>query len=293
MKYFSIFSGIGGFECGISKSRYGESMECIGYSEIDGVADSIYRRNFPTHKPFGDATKIETQKIEDFELLVGGFPCQAFSIAGHRKGFDDCRGTLFFEIARILADKRPKYILLENVKGILSHKRGKTIQTIFRVLDELGYDVVWEIYNSKEFVPQNRERLFIKGHLRSKCRGEILHFRREDETNKEKLDLKSLPGTSLKQDKCMIRRLTPTECERLQGFKDGWTKYGKNGETIKDSNRYRCLGNAVTVNVVEHIMNNCGKQWYIQDRIYDSNGISPALTTYKSDYIIIIHNGIN
>ncbi|GAF87720.1 unnamed protein product, partial [marine sediment metagenome] len=112
MKYLSLFSGIGGFELGI-----GDMGECVGYSEIDEHARRIYEKHFPKHKWLGNVSKIKTNKIEKFDLLVGGFPCQAFSIAGKRKGFQDTRGTLFFEIQRILMDCRPRYFLLENVKG--------------------------------------------------------------------------------------------------------------------------------------------------------------------------------
>src|SRR5690625_4270329 len=101
------------------------------------------------------------------DVITGGFPCQAFSIAGQRKGFDDTRGTLFFEIARFASILRPSYLLLENVKGLLNHDSGNTFETILRTLDELGYDAEWGVLNSKDFgVPQNRERVFIVGHLR-------------------------------------------------------------------------------------------------------------------------------
>ena len=181
MKYFSMFSGIGGFELGI-KMATNDEFECIGYSEVDKYAESIYKRNFPDHIGYGDATEIRTDELPDFDLLVGGFPCQAFSIAGHRRGFDDTRGTLFFEIARVLRDKRPKYFLLENVKGLLSHDKGKTFQTILEVLSDLGYYVKWEIFNSKNYgVPQNRERIFIEGYLRGECGGEVLSKRGKSE----------------------------------------------------------------------------------------------------------------
>ena len=123
MKYFSMFSGIGGFEYGLQQSQH--DFECIGYSEIDKYARSIYERHYPNHTNYGDATRIDTKDLPDFEFLVGGFPCQAFSIAGKRKGFNEARGTLFFEIARILRDKQPRYFLLENVKGLLSHEGGR------------------------------------------------------------------------------------------------------------------------------------------------------------------------
>ena len=168
-----MFSGIGGFEYGLMNSKH--DFECVGFCEVDNFAVSIYLRHFPGHRNYGDVRKINPRELEDFELLVGGFPCQSFSIAGKRKGFNETRGTLFFEIARVLKEKQPKYFILENVKGLLSHEGGATIQTIFTILDELGYDVSWKIYNSRNYgVPQHRERIFIKGYLRKKCGNEIL-----------------------------------------------------------------------------------------------------------------------
>ncbi len=136
MKYLSLFSGIGGFELGI-----GPQHECVGYSEIDKYASSIYQSHFPEHKNYGDITKIKEQELPYFDLLCGGFPCQSFSIAGKRRGFEDTRGTLFFDIARILRAKQPRLLLLENVKGLLSHENGTTFKTIIATLDELGYDL--------------------------------------------------------------------------------------------------------------------------------------------------------
>lgn len=121
MKYFSMFSGIGGFERGIEQS--GVDMECIGYVEIDKYARSIYEKHYPNHTWWGDATELNPEELPDFDLLVGGFPCQAFSLAGKRRGFDDSRGTLFFEIARVVKEKEPSYLLLENVKGLLSQRK--------------------------------------------------------------------------------------------------------------------------------------------------------------------------
>ena len=179
MKYLSLFSGIGGFELGLENSVH--DFECIGYSEIDSYAKTIYSRWFPQHRDLGDASKIDPRDLEDFDLLVGGFPCQAFSLSGYRRGFGDCRGTLFFEIARICEEKRPRYLLLENVKGLLSHDKGRTFEKMLRVLSELGYDAEWEVLNSKDFgTAQNRERLYIKGYLRAKCGGEILSVRRDN-----------------------------------------------------------------------------------------------------------------
>lgn len=154
-----MFSGIGGFEKGIEQAT-GGAFRCVGFSEIDKFASSVYQYHF-NHRSYGDAARIVWDDVEDFELFVGGFPCQAFSIAGKRKGFDDTRGTLFFEIARALSNKQPMLAVLENVKGLVSHDNGKTLKTILETLQSLGYYTNYEIVNSKNFgVPQNRERIF-------------------------------------------------------------------------------------------------------------------------------------
>ncbi len=129
-------------------------------------ATQIYEKHFPQHHNFGDITTIIASELPDFDLFVGGFPCQAFSIAGKRGGFDDTRGTLFFDCARILKEKQPRNFILENVKGLLSHDNGRTFKIIINTLVELGYCVEWQVLNAKNFgVPQNRERVFIVGHL--------------------------------------------------------------------------------------------------------------------------------
>jgi len=365
MKYFSSFSGIGGFELGIQQAyenkrikkqdtisqgrqkkvrdtrngynetkwnlRYSRqsSQECVGFSEIDKYAIQIYQKHFPTHKNYGDITKIVASEIPDHDLFVGGFPCQSFSIAGKRGGFKDTRGTLFFDIARIIKVKRPKNFVLENVKGLLSHDKGNTFATIISTIDELGYDCQWQVLNSKNFgVPQNRERVFIVGHLRGTSRPKVfpiregnenfnkrnkkrkkqiadtitgrygkrnargthiadfrndeglrirkefispnLTTRRHSETDISTMPplvlsrsrykynevrevrgnptLRSISGQTLIGKDTEIRRLTPIECERLQGFPDDWT------EGVSDTQRYKTLGNAVTVNVVREIM---------------------------------------
>lgn len=179
-----MFTGIGGFEYGIQTAL--PNAECVGYSEIDKYAIQTYERHFK-HKNYGDATKIKADELPDFDMLCGGFPCQAFSIAGKRRGFEDTRGTHFFDVARIIEVKRPKIVFLENVKGLLNHNKGETFRVIIQTLSELGYDVQWMVLNSKLFgVPQNRERVFIIGSLRGTSRSEILPFRRTDtETNQE------------------------------------------------------------------------------------------------------------
>ena len=347
MKYLSLFSGIGGFELGIQQAyeelynlRPNEladserpkelhestdklqQWECVGYSEIDKYAIQIYEKHF-NHTNFGDITKINVSELPDFDLLCGGFPCQSFSIAGKRGGFEDTRGTLFFEIAKIVRVKRPKIIFLENVKGLLSHDAGNTFATIIGTIDELGYDCQWQVLNSKNFgVPQNRERVFIIGHLRGTPRPKVFPIGQDSQADYvvptlttryatgqsngaylrkispkglsqsyrvydpnglsttlasqaggmgAKTGLYAIPvlspdrlvkrqnGRRIKENgepaftitaQDRLRRLTPLECERLQGFPDGWTEQGK----ISDNQRYKCLGNAVTVNVIKAII---------------------------------------
>jgi DNA (cytosine-5)-methyltransferase 1 len=331
MKYLSLFSGIGGFELGIANAYANSRMVgeggqtdsvpggqetldgagvrdsqternpngtnatgpvCIGFSEIDKYATQIYQRHFPDHHNYGDITKINAEELPDFDLVVGGFPCQAFSIAGKRGGFSDTRGTLFFDIARILSAKRPRLVLLENVKGLLSHNEGRTFRTIITALDELGYDFQWQVLNAKDFgVPQNRERVFIVGHLRGTPRPQVFPL-----TGTDSKDIIQLNNPTHSNDRVYgaegigptlntmqggmrqpfvaktvrsggrssphgskqnwdsyefdgeIRRLTPTECERLMGLPDGWT------EGVSDTQRYKVCGNGVVTNVVQAVM---------------------------------------
>ncbi len=362
------------------------NWQCIGYSEIDKYASSIYRYHYPNHTNYGDATKLVPEQLPDSDCIVGGFPCQSFSIAGKRESFSDIRGTLFFEICRIAKAKRTPYLWLENVKGLLSapytedvetwdeedfdangeptpnakrkHKaisgtKGWVFLTILNTLWELGYDCQWQVLNSKNHgVPQNRERVLIIGHLRGISRpqvfpiGETNNNATETDINnvglivadysndkgfngnnyrprhrilgvdgigraistcenqmpyiihtaypgevREYADIpptvstpsggRHLPmvaqalqtdgqlrqgsswGTDKPQSSRNIRRLTPIECERLQGFPDGWTKYGLTSDgkaiEISDTQRYKCCGNAVTTNVIRDI----AEQWML------------------------------
>lgn len=423
MKYFSTFSGIGGFEIGIhnawlsAKERsdngggqplsnlrngYGRRTNptCVGYSEIDKYATQVYETNFKGVPNYGDITKIKAEELPDFDILVGGFPCQSFSIAGKRAGFADTRGTLFFDLARILRAKRPKLFVFENVKGLLSHDGGQTFATIIEAIDELGYDCQWQVLNSKNHgVPQNRERIYIVGHLRGQPRPEVFpigggneedsrlsgHISNtitaryeaggtgtyvgESEPDAQKVKVGTLrthkdgegfreiksgvaptipararqdgsgqpviltshpifgkgkrsveyktsdevptirathykngdnqpkvlvpeatkkgyaeatvgqainlnqPNSKTRRGRVSdvsptldtgmsihtltpdvrIRRLTPIECERLQGFPDDWTKFNADGEQISDTQRYKMCGNAVTTNVVQAV----------------------------------------
>ena len=305
MKVFSMFSGIGGFDLAMRNLGH----EIVGACEIDKYAREVYSRHFPGVPIHNDATQVSPESLPQFDVLCAGFPCQAFSIAGKRRGFEDTRGSLFFEIARIAKEKKPSLLLLENVKGLLSHDKGETFRTIISTLDEMGYDAEWQVLNSKYHVPQNRERIFIVGHLRGQCARQVFPLGDYDkETNRQikklnqarqgyrvydtsgigqtlaanagglgaKMGLIAIPtltpdreekrqnGRRFKEDGepaftlntqdrhgifdgTRIRKLTPLECERLQGFPDGWTK------GLSDTQRYKCCGNAVTVPVVQYI----------------------------------------
>ena len=182
-----MFSGIGGFEIGIQQAANKNKWECIGFSEINKHSIKCYKKHFPKHKNYGDATKINPLDLPEFDLLCGGFPCQAFSLAGKRMGFEDTRGTLFFDIARIVKIRKPQFLFLENVKGLLSHDKGRTFATILASLDELGYNAEWQVLNSKHFgVPQNRERVFIIGCLGGKCSGKVFPFGEGDSDSIQK-----------------------------------------------------------------------------------------------------------
>ena len=385
IRFIDLFRGIGGFHLGLERNGF----KCVWSNDLDKYASEIYKKHWPeTPGITGDIRTVDERTIPDHDLLCAGFPCQAFSVAGKRQGFKDTRGTLFFEICRIAKAKRPKLLLLENVKGLLSHDGGRTFGTILESLEELGYWWEYQVLNSRYFgVPQNRERVFIVGHLgnnggreifpvgetskmgksttqvahtidanywkgstpkhsvEKKVRQLIVHniyggfgeglrefheysptirtpkggghlpmvvADRSRNLNKKGRNLESpkpyansitavpkdnllalrmvrseegkkarkeamkkgkdytpfgsnyreltvaeenisgcftgaLNRDTLVGNKLMIRRLTPVECERLQGFPDGWT------EGVSDTQRYKCLGNAVTVNVTEYL----------------------------------------
>jgi len=178
MRYIDLFAGVGGFHLGIERSGQ-NGYTCVYSNEWDRYANSVYRRHYE-ECDIRDIREVAADKIPDHELIVGGFPCQAFSVAGNRGGFSDTRGTLFFEIMRIAKQKRTPYLLLENVKGLLSHDKGKTFDTMLRAMDELGYDAQWQVLNSKHWVPQNRERIFIVGYLRGQPRPQVFPLGESD-----------------------------------------------------------------------------------------------------------------
>ena len=312
MKFFDLFCGVGGFRLGMEAN----GNVCIGSCEIDKYARQTYAKNFGHEPEYKDVREINPGELEDFDCLCAGFPCQAFSIAGKRRGFDDTRGTLFFEIMRIAREKQPSILFLENVKGLLSHDKGETFRTIIESMDELGYDVEWQVLDSANWVPQHRERIFIIGHLRGKSRSQVFSphdtFQDQDDrnTNRKKEDISATLTT--KQDRYpnagfvvepvydlsrdnyrgngrriktnnedsftltiadkhgirldgKYRFFTPLECERLQGFPDGWTK------GVSDVQRFKQMGNAVTAPVVEYVaqfLDSKPNNDFIRDNLY-------------------------
>jgi DNA (cytosine-5)-methyltransferase 1 len=167
LRYIDLFCGIGGFRLAVTAAtkKHGFTSECVLSSDIDEKAQDAYEANFG-ERPIGDITKVDEKTVPDHDILLGGFPCQAFSIIGEGKGFKDTRGTLFFDVARILKEKRPPAFVLENVKQLRGHDSGRTLEVIINTLLELGYWADYRILNALDFgVPQKRERILIVGFL--------------------------------------------------------------------------------------------------------------------------------
>lgn len=306
MKFLDLFAGIGGFRLGMEMAGH----ECVGFVEWDKHARKSYEA---IHNTEGEWTAYDITKVTDDELrelkgkgidiICGGFPCQSFSIAGNRRGFEDTRGTLFFEIARFAKELQPKYLFLENVQGILNHKGGETFEIILKTLDELGYDADWQLCNSRHFgLSHNRERTFIIGLLRGSSAKSILPIRgfsQTDNSRRERIkNDQVLPTINIKEatkkgyatalvgdsinfefpnsktrrgrvgkgvaqtltTSCnqavltkdgRLRRLTPRECWRLQGFLD--SAFDKAREVNSDAQLYKQAGNGVSVNVIYEI----------------------------------------
>jgi DNA (cytosine-5)-methyltransferase 1 len=156
-KFIDLFSGLGGFRLALEYYR----AECVFSSDIDDKVNAVYYNNFKD-KPAGDITKIEAKDIPDHDILCAGFPCQSFSISGKKLGFNDSRGTLFFDVARIVKEKKPKVVILENVKNFTTHDNGNTLRVVEATMHELGYTFFYKVLNAVDFgIPQNRERVYM------------------------------------------------------------------------------------------------------------------------------------
>lgn len=285
MRYLSLFAGIGGLEFGLKDHR------CIGISEIKKTSIEIYNRHHPGVPNYGDITTMIFEDLPDFDLLLGGFPCQSFSLAGKRRGLaegKDKKGAMVLYIHKLLQAKHPKYFVLENVKGILNHDSGKTFRKVFELFEMAGYHIRCVLLNSLYYgTAQNRERVLFLGSLKKidYDRPVILDDSRRfkdvyekdgdykyiKETGKNNDKIQQLlifnfeligkydrVGTLTTQEGCgekavyekgKYRYLTPLECERLQGFPDGWT------EGVSNNARYFALGNAVNCRVSDYLFN--------------------------------------
>lgn len=272
------FAGIGGFRLGLESL----GLKCVAACEDDKFCREVYNERFGHYPEFGDTRKVDPGKVPDHDLFCAGFPCQAFSVAGKRQGFRDTRGTVFFEICRVVSRKRPAYLLLENVKGLLSMPfveengrpidgtRGWVFHKVLESLGELGYDLQWQVLNSRHFgVPQNRERVYIVGHLGGFPRPEVFPFNGETRTVEKAAQWRSNPLGKLHNHQGGrvygpgnvsptldtgkgplidtgqgLRLATPLERERIQGFPDNWTA------VCSDAQRYKQTGNAATPAVI-------------------------------------------
>lgn len=284
MKYLSLFTGIGGLDAGVAGR-----MKCVGFSEIRPSSISCYLKHYPTHKNLGDLTAIDFKALPDFDLLLGGFPCQSFSLAGLRGGFQDRRGKMIFHIYDLLMAKKPEFVVLENVKGLLSHEGGRTYRRVVKLLAAAGYQVRVLLLNSAHHgLAQNRERVFFLAArqdfpaLAPRVVDDSKRFRdvRDDRSAhrdlpRTKFNIKKLNqerdfnfeviggydrvGALTTENGCgekavpngkgWFRYLTPLECERLQGFPEGWT------EGLKPADRFFALGNAVSFSVSQYLFN--------------------------------------
>jgi len=318
MKFIELFAGIGAFRLGLENTGH----ECVWANEWLEKPRKIYARNFGEQPDSRDIRNVSAGDIPDADLLVGGFPCATFSVAGKRTGFslEDTRGTLAFEMFRLARDKGIPYILFENVKGLLNHDKGRTFEIILEVLDGMGYDCQWELLDSQNFgVPQHRERVFLIGNLRGKPRPKVFPIGRTENKNVEQEEESEIEvsqwrrgyfrtyksagvptltanmgtgghnvpfvtgrspreidvfptidghywkgiqnnqgrgavGVAFDNGEIQsIRKLTPLECERLQGFPDGWTEFYDDGKKVSDAERYERCGRTITIAVVEAI----------------------------------------
>lgn len=264
MKFLDLFAGIGGFRLGMEAAGH----ECVGFCEIDKFARMSYKAIHDTKGEIElhDITAVSDDTVRGIgrvDVICGGFPCQAFSISGKRKGFEDTRGTLFFEIARFASILRPRLLFLENVKGLLNHDGVDTFETIIEVLDELGYDVEWQVLNSKNFgVPQNRERVFIVGHLRGERTRGVFPFSGESQSINSQPVLKfgnvNPSGHGMNGEVFQSDGLAPTLT----------TNKGEGQKIAIKSNTIKRFG------VLQPNFNQCGV-------VYETDGISPTIRAYQ------------
>jgi len=329
INHLDLFSGIGGFHLGFEKAGFEVNSY---FSEIDKYAIDVYKNNFKNSKYVGSVTDVRAEQLPRIDAITFGSPCQDFSLAGKRKGMGGDRSSLITEAIRLIDECRPRFFIWENVKGTFSSNNGEDFWAIIQAFTNIGgYRLEWQLLNTKWFLPQNRERIYLVGYLGDGSGGQVFPiskvvesfiekgrgnkfidvynkkyrnesptltdpchnnirlqvgdyrydegFRWRKDNNSPALHLKSneilvksatsrgyeeaIKGVAQTLDTACnqavfdnkIRRLTPIECERLQGFPDNWTEYGESGR-ISDTQRYKMCGNAVTVDVVEAVAKN-------------------------------------
>lgn len=295
MRILSLFSGCGGLDKGFQNAGY----DIVWANDFDKYAVQTYKENFGDHIVLGDINDIPLEELPDFDVLIGGFPCQPFSMMGEKRGFEDARGTLFFRIAEIIKYKidkneKPKVVVLENVRSLRTHDKGRTFKTILNILEkDLGYKVFTDVLNTADYgIPQTRNRTYIvcfanenaeflfpekqeldltlqdllehnvdqKYFLSDRILPTILSNGTGGYKAKSEIDLeiaRPLCATMAKMHRACqdnyvtqngrVRRLTPRECARLQGFDDNFVI------PVSDSQAYKQFGNAVTVNVSQAV----------------------------------------
>jgi DNA (cytosine-5)-methyltransferase 1 len=285
-----LFSGIGGFHLGFERAGY----EVTSYfSEIDQHAIAVYKHQFPTSTYVGSVTNVRGADLPRIDLITFGSPCQDFSLAGKRKGMEGERSSLILEAIRLIRECQPRVFVWENVKGTFSSNAGEDLAAILQEFANIGgYRLEWQLLNTSWFLPQNRERIYLVGYLAApkrnwrgvfpireasesnsklECAGEavtkcLTARGQEGHAGMQLIKVKQI-GTKLDSngsqglfDGYRIRRLTPIECERLQGFPDDHTSFGNYDGVVKpmsNTQRYKQCGNAVTVDVVAAVAKNC------------------------------------
>ncbi|EAF5295819.1 DNA (cytosine-5-)-methyltransferase [Listeria monocytogenes] len=284
--FVDLFAGVGGFRLGMEAAGH----KCVGYVEIDKYARISYNAIHQTEGEFKghDITSISDDLIRSIgrvDIITGGFPCQAFSIAGKRRGFEDTRGTLFFEIMRWAAILKPETLFLENVPGLLSHDEGITFETILRKMDAAGYDAEWDCLNACQFgVPQSRERIFLIGHSRKGCRRKVFPLERcNEQANLERIKKinrinnhsqvlfsKSEEAFSFVQKTTCIPILSPEREEKRQNGRRFKTQ-GEPAFTITAQDRHGII--------VSGELEGTGREQ--SNRVYSEKGLAPTLTTMQ------------
>lgn len=261
MNYLDLFSGVGGFHYGLEQAGF--EFEWAGFCEIDKYAKQIYQGHFPDSEDLGDVRTIRLDRLPKIDIVTFGFPCQDLSVAGKRAGLSGERSGLFFEAMRIIKTTKPDVFIFENVKGLLSSGEGRDFAEVLRTIADLGlYECEWQLLNTAEFLPHNRERVFFVGHLAGRSRPKVFPITQEDRGDADQNGLSSshrgllrpLWTLSMSEESRRailrnrrLRYFTEVEYARLQGFPDDWF------ENYSWAVAHKCAGNAVSVPVIKAI----------------------------------------